>query len=75
MEAKTRLEKYKVCDQCHSVGIVEANCQCTYGKYSTIELEFEVCECCGNLLNDGYPADTPFNDEQFQKLEKDGKNT
>jgi len=37
-------------------------------KFNSIELEFEVCECCGNLISDGNPADTTFNDEQLLKL-------
>jgi len=65
-----RLEKHKVCASCYSVGITDLNCVCTYSNnYPTIELEFKVCTCCGNLINDGEPADTPFNDEQFKKLE------
>lgn len=68
---KTRLEKHEVCDQCHAVGILYNDCICSYGKYKTIELEFEVCECCGNLVDDGNPADTPFNDEQFKKHESE----
>ena len=65
---KTRLEKFKVCVKCFCVGIRDSDCVCAYDKYETIELEFEVCDCCGNLISDGDPADTPFNDEQFKKL-------
>jgi len=67
---KTRLEKFKVCDQCLCVAIVHTDCVCAYGKYKTIELEFEVCDCCGNLISDGQPADTPFNEEQFKNKNK-----
>jgi len=67
---KTKLEKYNVCDQCFAVGIINNDCMCSYGKYTTIELEFEVCECCGNLIDDGNPADTEFNNKQFEKLNK-----
>lgn len=63
---KTRLEKFKVCDQCYCVGMKYGDCVCSYDKYKTIELEFEVCECCGHLIDDGNPADTPFNDEQIK---------
>ena len=63
---KTRLEKFEVCDQCCSVGIIHGDCVCSYDKYKTIELEFEVCECCGHLIDDGNPADTQFNDEQIK---------
>lgn len=62
----TYLQKFKVCDQCFSVSIVDLNCICTFGNYKTVELEFEVCDCCGKLIADGSPADTPFNDEQLK---------
>jgi len=68
---KTRLEKYKVCKRCFSVGITDNNCVCTYGNYKTIELEFEVCDCCGHLINDGSPADTEFNDKQLNKHDQE----
>lgn len=67
---KTRLEKFKVCDQCYCVGKQHIDCVCAYDKYNTIELEFEVCECCGHLINDGAPAHTPFNDEQIKNHEE-----
>jgi len=67
MPKSTRLEKFKVCTECYSVGVTYSGCICTYGKYQTIELEFEVCDCCGNLISDGNPADTPFNTEQLNK--------
>ena len=67
---KTRLEKYKVCDQCFSVGITDPDCVCVHGNYKKIELEFEVCDCCGSLISDGNPADTPFNDRQLEKHNK-----
>jgi hypothetical protein len=63
----TRLEKLKVCDQCWSVGMTDPYCVCANGNYTTIELEFEVCACCGNLTEDGSPAETPFNEEQLKK--------
>ncbi len=63
---KKRLEKHYVCDQCYSVGIQDLDCTCVHGKCEVIELEFEVCECCGNLTDDGKPADTKFNDEQLK---------
>jgi hypothetical protein len=60
------LIKYKVCDSCCSMGIVDPNCVCTYKHdYDIIELEFEQCDCCGNIQDQ--PADTPFNEEQFKK--------
>jgi hypothetical protein len=64
----TKLQKFQVCDKCWSVDIVDLSCVCSYGKYKTIQLEFEVCECCGKLIADGTPADTPFNDEQLKKI-------
>ena len=65
---QTHLEKFKVCDQCWSVGIVHADCICAYGNYKTIELEFEVCDCCHHLISDGTPAETPFNEEQIKTI-------
>ncbi len=66
---KTILQKFKVCTSCLSVNITDNDCICMYQKdYPTIELEFEVCECCGHLIEDGSPADTSFNDQQFTKL-------
>lgn len=50
-----------------SVGVTVIDCVCAYQNgYNTIELEFEVCECCGNLVSDGEPADTEFNKEQLK---------
>lgn len=67
--SKTRLEKHTVCTSCYAVGIEHADCVCTYQKdYPTVELEFEVCECCGQLISDGSPADTEFNDAQMDRL-------
>ena len=65
---KTRLEKFKVCVDCLSVGTTYNDCVCTYGNYKTVELEFEVCDCCGHLVSDGNPAKTSFNDEKIKKL-------
>lgn len=66
---KIRLEKRMVCIQCQSVGIIYNDCICTYSNdYDTIELEFEVCNCCGHLINDGYSADTEFNRLQLEKI-------
>lgn len=65
--SKYRLEKFEVCDQCYSVGLLYNDCICSYGKYEIIELEFEVCQCCGNLVDDGTPADTPFNRGKLKK--------
>ena len=64
---KTVLKKFNLCDQCFSVGIRDTDCICSYGKYKTIELEFETCKCCGRF-DDGEPADTDFNKEQIAKL-------
>lgn len=64
---KTHLQKIKVCDRCFSDTITDPNCQCCIGKYKTIELEFEVCDCCGNTIEDGQPAETEFNNSQREK--------
>ena len=62
----THLQKFDVCDRCFSVNIIDTGCICVDSNYTTIELEFEVCSCCGRLIGDGNPADTPFNDEQLK---------
>ena len=66
---KVRLEKHRVCDQCYCLGIQYNDCICSYGNYKVIELEFEVCICCGHLINDGQPADTEFNKQQLKQHE------
>lgn len=64
-----KFQKHKVCIHCLGVGVVDPSCPCTYShKYQTIELEFEVCECCGHLKNDGEPAATSFNEEQLKTI-------
>lgn len=62
---ETELRKFNVCSYCFCVGIVDTNCVCSYKEYKEIELEFEVCSCCGHLINDGHPADTEFNEKQL----------
>jgi len=65
-DAKTRLEKFRVCTDCYNVNISDPNCICCHSnEYETIELEFEVCNCCNNIIQDGSPADTSFNKEQL----------
>ena len=62
---KTRLEKHIVCVDCQSIGITDVNCICVdSNRYETIELEFEVCDCCGSPISD-FPADTEFNRKQL----------
>jgi hypothetical protein len=62
--------KYKVCTQCLSPSIIDADCICVYSRnYPTVELEFEHCSCCGNT-SDEY-ADTEFNEEQLDKLNQE----
>jgi hypothetical protein len=65
---KTKLEKFKVCSQCYCVGIIHTDCICSYGKYKSIELEFEVCVCCDNLIEDGVPADSEFNKQKLNEF-------
>ena len=67
---KTTLEKNRVCKSCLSVGIQDPNCICADSKHDIIELEFEVCTCCGNLIHDGQPAETEFNEKQLSNLNK-----
>jgi len=61
---KTKLEKKQVCVECFDSANA-FDCVCYNGKYNTILLEFEVCECCGHLINNGIPADTEFNKNQI----------
>jgi hypothetical protein len=62
-----KLEKHTVCASCQAVGVTDTNCICVdNNRYPTIELEFEVCKCCGNLISDGEPADTEFNNKQLK---------
>lgn len=64
---ETRLEKHIVCRDCRSVGITYSDCRCLYDRsYPTIELEFTVCVCCDNIIDDGNPPDTEFNIKQYQ---------
>jgi len=64
------LKKFTVCTDCFSVGISSADCVCYYDRnYKTIELEFEVCICCGHLISDGRPAETEFNNKQLATLQ------
>lgn len=59
------LQKIKVCRDCLSPGIIYPECICVYDRnYATIELEFEVCNCCGNM--NSHPADTEFNKKQLE---------
>ena len=64
---KTELKKFEVCEDCHCIGIQHTDCKCSYTNYKTIELEFEVCSCCGTVLEDGDPADTEFNKKQLKQ--------
>jgi len=67
---KTKLEKFNVCTSCLCVGIEDPNCICADSKYKTVELEFEVCACCGAVVTDGQPAETEFNEKQLLNLKK-----
>ena len=60
------LVKHRVCVDCLSLDIVNADCRCVYSRdYETIELEFEVCSCCGNT--NAHPADTDFNKQALKQ--------
>ena len=60
-----KLERIKVCKKCLSPGITDPDCICCYTNgFPTIELEFEICECCDRM--DDEPADTEFNNKQLQ---------
>lgn len=66
---KLRYEKHEVCVECFAVGILFPECICTHEAHDTIVLEFAVCDCCGNILEDGHPADTKFNKNQLEANE------
>jgi len=56
------LKKYEVCASCKSIEKVNSNCICNVVKiYPTIELEFEVCRCCGNPITPSKFAKTDNN--------------
>jgi len=62
-----RIERHRVCSSCWSVTATDPECVCCYSnRYDTIELDFEVCGCCNNLVEDGTPAETEFNDKQLK---------
>lgn len=67
-----RLTKVNVCEKCHDHPGQEHNCICWESKhYSTIELEFKECVCCGNIDYYNIPF-TGFNrmqlgDKYFQE--------
>jgi len=70
-----RLVKHIVCEDCLSTGVRFVDCVCTYIKtYPTIELEFEECECCGNIINDGNPREIEFNIKQWESKVNSKKN-
>ena len=60
--------KLYVCTDCQSPGIRDVNCRCVWdNKYPTMELEFELCDCCNHMSDT--PADTEFNRIQFGETE------
>lgn len=61
--------KIKVCASCLSTDIVDKNCICVWEKkYPTVELEFEQCDCCGNVSQ--FPIDNEFNYKQLRIIEE-----
>lgn len=59
-----KVERIDVCKVCLSASIVDVDCVCvTHSKYETVTIEFEVCECCGQMKDE--PADTEFNKKQL----------
>lgn len=58
-------DKYEVCADCHSAEIIYSECVCvTEKRYPTIELEFDICRCCGHTST--LPNDSEFNDQQYE---------
>lgn len=61
------LEKYNVCQECLSWDIIYSDCICmSSNKFPTIELEFERCECCGNLSEKA--SNNDFNTKQYELI-------
>lgn len=62
-----KLVKMRACVDCLTFAIRDPDCVCCYANvYKTVELEFEECECCGNISEEY--ADTEFNHSQLEKL-------
>jgi hypothetical protein len=60
------LVRETVCASCLSPHIIDKDCVCTYMRgYPVVELEFEKCACCDNVSY--YPAETEFNNQQYEK--------
>ena len=63
------IEKHEVCAKCLAIGIKSNDCVCTYrNDYATIELEFKLCSCCGEIKDE--PIDSEFNNSQYEKLNR-----
>jgi hypothetical protein len=63
-----KIIQIKVCESCLSPDIVDTDCSCcTSNFYKTVVLEFEECECCGQLKG-GYLKDSEFNINELKKL-------
>lgn len=65
------LKRFNVCTECKArVRAVDSNCICNFSSlFDTIELEFEVCECCGKEVTPEQYADTEFNKAQIADYE------
>lgn len=62
--------KFVVCASCLSEGVTDINCVCCSEEgYDSIELEFNSCECCGHIIDDGFPINSEFNTAQLKTLE------
>lgn len=62
------LRKLEVCPECLMHQRPPFECICTYMSYKPIILELNVCNCCGNIVDDGNPPETVFNIEQLKNL-------
>jgi len=40
----------RVCDSCYDLPNSDG-CYCQDGRYKTVVIEFEVCKCCGNIVD------------------------
>ena len=64
-----KIEKFEVCEDCWDNDHT-GQCNCFHGRYKTITLEFEVCECCDRRMDE--IADTEFN-KKLENIIKSNK--
>lgn len=59
------IEVHKVCERCHSIGITDNDCVCTYSNgYATEDQKFERCLVCDQV------HDFPVYDQEDENEDK-----